>query len=232
LIYFIYIAGHNYIQNRNDDFSRILKELVLTTDNDLKLIKKKSNSENSLNYEKLPKTMGIKNENIKIYSKFDYAFLMGDLNYRIEKDEFFIHECLKHNNLNDILIHDQLINEAKNGRLNLYNFTEGEINFPPTYKFIPGTDKYDKQKLPGWTDRILYHQNTDIRNLNINTNIKTKLKLTEYNCIKDVYLSDHKPVKATFELIIFKKDTNFQVDIDSNESTFKINNANSMCYIF
>ena len=38
-------------------------------------------------------------------------------------------------------------------------FREGPLNFPPTYKLDAGTDDYDtsvKQRIPSWTDRILY----------------------------------------------------------------------------
>ena len=40
-------------------------------------------------------------------------------------------------------------------------FEEGELNFLPTYKFIPGTDEYDnrpdkKLRPPAWCDRVLW----------------------------------------------------------------------------
>jgi hypothetical protein len=40
-------------------------------------------------------------------------------------------------------------------------FDEGELTFPPTYKYQPGTDKYEtraekKLRTPSWCDRILY----------------------------------------------------------------------------
>lgn len=39
------------------------------------------------------------------------------------------------------------------------NYNENEISFFPTYKFDKNTDQYDtsqKQRVPSWTDRILY----------------------------------------------------------------------------
>jgi hypothetical protein len=41
-------------------------------------------------------------------------------------------------------------------------FCEGKINFPPTYKFDKGTLLYDtskKQRVPSWTDRIIWRDN-------------------------------------------------------------------------
>ena len=38
-------------------------------------------------------------------------------------------------------------------------FQEAAIHFPPTFKFDPGTNDYDsssKQRVPSYTDRILY----------------------------------------------------------------------------
>jgi hypothetical protein len=38
-------------------------------------------------------------------------------------------------------------------------FSEGKINFPPTYKFDKGTLIYDtskKKRTPSWTDRIIW----------------------------------------------------------------------------
>eukprot|EP00928_Gymnodinium_smaydae_P062394 TRINITY_DN46271_c0_g1_i1.p1 TRINITY_DN46271_c0_g1~~TRINITY_DN46271_c0_g1_i1.p1 ORF type:complete len:593 (-),score=134.67 TRINITY_DN46271_c0_g1_i1:128-1906(-) len=48
-------------------------------------------------------------------------------------------------------------------------FDEMKIDFPPTYKMDPGTSRYDtsaKQRVPSWTDRVLWLKSGGIRALN------------------------------------------------------------------
>ena len=71
-------------------------------------------------------------------------------------------------------------------------FKEGEICFPPTYKFDKGTQVYDtsrKQRVPSWTDRILYLNDSD------------RVQLQEYFSVPEIMISDHKPVYAIFDII-------------------------------
>ena len=55
---------------------------------------------------------------------------------------------------------DQLLQQKKNGESGPFpSFHEAPLLFPPTYKYQPGTDKYEKRedkkkRLPAWCDRI------------------------------------------------------------------------------
>ena len=111
--------------------------------------------------------------------------MKGDFNYRLN---------ITHKELNDIMSKkdpeilwdkDQFTEEVKKNQ----NLKEGVINFMPTYKFKKNSNEYDYNRIPGWTDRILY---------------KSKryydIMLCEYSSIKNITLSDHKPVYAVFKL--------------------------------
>ncbi len=93
----------------------------------------------------------------------DLVVLFGDLNFRLDGHEF--HEVLTtltHNGYHGLLQYDQLILEQQRGNKSvckLYSFMEMALDFQPSYKFEPGTDRYDdggKGRAPAWTDRILW----------------------------------------------------------------------------
>lgn len=70
----------------------------------------------------------------------------------------------------------------------LENFTEPPLNFRPTYKYDLNSDEYDtgkKQRIPSWTDRILYMTND-------------QLSCVAYNSEDSIRTSDHRPVYASF----------------------------------
>jgi len=133
----------------------------------------------------------------------DYVFWMGDLNYRMIQTATIagVIDLAKHKYLDTLIKFDQLIKEKEAGRI-FQGFQEGVLKFPPTYKFIPGTDEYDqrpekKLRCPSWTDRILYRSKPIC-----------KIEQIEYNC-GNLTLSDHKPVYALFstELAIINEET-------------------------
>ncbi|CAH8585226.1 unnamed protein product [Schistosoma rodhaini] len=105
-----------------------------------------------------------RDEDVNVIIDHDYVFWMGDLNFRIDhlqKSE--VELMVREKRFSELLQHDQLLN-MKNDKLLFHDFNEGTISFPPTFKFDKGTDTYDsskKQRVPAWTDRILYMVHRD-----------------------------------------------------------------------
>ncbi|KAH3663838.1 hypothetical protein OGAPHI_005241 [Ogataea philodendri] len=116
----------------------------------------------------------------------DNIVWLGDLNYRISKPNEEVRSLLDSNELATLQDYDQLRIELKR-RAEMRGFKEMPIKFIPTYKFDKGTSDYDsseKQRVPSWTDRILYRGAT--------------LTQLAYNAIVELVYSDHKPIYGVF----------------------------------
>ncbi|KAI0169510.1 DNase I-like protein [Hypoxylon sp. FL1284] len=123
----------------------------------------------------------------------ELCLLNGDLNYRIDtmsRDTVVI--AVKQNNLTKLLERDQLlVARRRNPAFKLRAFEESPIEFPPTYKYDPGTDNYDtseKKRSPAWCDRLLHRGFGRIRQL-------------EYRR-HEVRVSDHRPVSGQFKFTV------------------------------
>lgn len=91
-------------------------------------------------------------------SMAEAVFWFGDLNYRIRGNRRSIDCCVERRMMDVMRANDSLMIERAAGNA-FVDFSEGAINFLPTYKFDVGSDVYDtsqKQRVPSWTDRILY----------------------------------------------------------------------------
>jgi phosphatidylinositol-bisphosphatase len=68
-----------------------------------------------------------------------------------------------------------------------HEFQEGEIHFPPTYRYDVNTNRFDsskKKRIPSYTDRVLYK----MRDPSFATEVN-------YDSIGNTH-SDHRPVFA------------------------------------
>ncbi|CAM9462327.1 unnamed protein product [Phaeothamnion confervicola] len=122
----------------------------------------------------------------------DVVFWIGDLNYRISEyvsiEEVFDRMATPEG-LDWLRARDQLLLERRRGAV-FQNFEEGEITFPPTYKYQPGTSQYERRpdkklRAPAWCDRVLWSSRED----------PGHVRLESY-CRAELLLSDHKPVAA------------------------------------
>jgi phosphatidylinositol-bisphosphatase len=130
-----------------------------------------------------------------LFDSVDHVFFCGDLNYRLdlprELTEYsVVYEQRGTIASTDLLCHDQLIHSMA-GRRAFPGFLEGKIKFDPTFKFDKESGTYDtshKQRIPAWTDRILFRSPS------------SGVSVLEYESISDAQHSDHRPVYGTFRV--------------------------------
>jgi len=138
---------------------------------------------------------------VGVHDEYDRVFFMGDLNARVEAPRSDVDDWLTERKLDKCLEKDQLLPLLRagadaatvDGPVGLWpSFEEADIMFPPTYKFDSQSDRYDtskKQRVPSWTDRILWKRDPEIRSI-------------AYGSVESMLYSDHRPVFGQFEVIV------------------------------
>ncbi|XP_035910611.1 inositol polyphosphate 5-phosphatase E [Anopheles stephensi] len=170
----------------------------------------------------LPRNLTVKHRNKDVTQNFDSVYWCGDLNFRlseprdklmqwIETTQFPLPAHLPHGFMHT----DQLTSVLSDGAA-FRGFREAKITFPPTYKYDPGTQRFDsssKQRAPAYTDRILYKfkplpvTTVHRRSSNLPPGGKishppSPVKCLAYDSVQSITSSDHKPVWALFRNII------------------------------
>ncbi|CAM6097423.1 unnamed protein product [Calypogeia fissa] len=133
--------------------------------------------------------------NSRFVEKADVVVWMGDLNYRVEMNRNSVAFLIKHKLEEALWSKDQLTRALRRGQA-FAGYKEGPLSFRPTYKYDVGTDNYDtssKERVPSWTDRILYK---------VGDAGRLKVQLKSYNSINSIRSSDHRPVKALMKLTL------------------------------
>ncbi|KDO33046.1 hypothetical protein SPRG_01861 [Saprolegnia parasitica CBS 223.65] len=144
---------------------------------------------------------------------FDRVFWSGDLNYRIDGTRRMIDTLLARDMHNVLLANDQLTKERDAQRV-FQRFHEGPLHFRPTYKFDKGSDVYDtsaKQRIPSWTDRILY------ATLQPHT-----IQLRSYESHMEIKTSDHRPVSAVFDVAFTGHEARLHATAKSNQTKSEV----------
>jgi len=130
-----------------------------------------------------------------LFDSVDRVFFCGDLNYRLDLPRELTEHTLLHKTkydkplIKDLLLHDQLIHSMVEGKA-FPAFGEGKITFMPTFKYDKESSSYDtshKQRIPAWTDRILFQPADGIRVL-------------DYQSVPEAQSSDHRPVYGTYRI--------------------------------
>ncbi|VDM33499.1 unnamed protein product [Hydatigera taeniaeformis] len=115
-------------------------------------------------YRDILKGQTFRDPDVNLLMDHDYIFWMGDLNFRTEGlEKNAVEELISSKRIDTLMEYDQLKKAMKNDMVFL-DFKEGEITFPPTFKYDKGTMNYDsskKQRVPSYTDRVLYMAHND-----------------------------------------------------------------------
>ncbi len=139
--------------------------------------------------------------------RFDRVLWCGDMNYRLAASREEVQGWLQQSNHAACLAADQLTAERAKGAL-LPGLSEGPLLFPPTYKLDthapaasvaegvrpptvgsgPYYDTGPKQRVPSWTDRVLFRPHD------------SRMALVRYVALMHIAESDHRPVVAQFSM--------------------------------
>jgi hypothetical protein len=188
-----HLAAHvKNVDARNDDFRRIMTELEAQAP--VRFLRPKKSRDGS----------PMQGDGSYLLDSMDHVIFSGDLNYRVDLPREYVDRCIYDIKacqledqlateesdmiLNKLLRRDQLLRTISAGRA-FVNFNEGKISFLPTFKFDKGSTDYDtsyKQRIPAWTDRILFKSNS--------------MRVLKYDSVPNAMHSDHRPVFGTFSL--------------------------------
>ncbi|GAB5363576.1 hypothetical protein AAMO2058_000895500 [Amorphochlora amoebiformis] len=122
----------------------------------------------------------------------DNVFFLGDLNYRLNLNDdklWMVYSGISRKDWEMLLEYDQLNQIRQTGKA-FENFSEGVVEFAPTFKYSPGTNDYatgdGKNRMPAWCDRILFKGK------------EGRISQSYYNNVDSELNSDHKPVLGSF----------------------------------
>jgi len=138
----------------------------------------------------------------QLLHSYDHLFWLGDFNYRVDLGshgtpaEFQrVNAYIKQNKFDSLVRCDQLRQQMLLGNV-FYGFSEGEIDFAPTYRMEPGSSRTygnKRNQNPSYCDRVLWRSREGLSDI---------LKLNAYEPIWEMNKGDHRPVVAEFEMYV------------------------------
>ena len=198
-------------------------EEIMPIEEEMKNLNTNNNIITTSNTMKSNNTAEVPNSDSTLFKDSDIWILFGDLNFRVDMEyEEFSQYLKKGSSWNKLLDYDQFIKFKLASIEYMENIQEDEITFPPTYKYIKGSNEYDytpentpmnqnqnenlkksgKKRNPSWCDRIFYKKNSYITK-----DGKKIINGIEYSNVMDdnFQTSDHRPIYQIFDVIIFKE---------------------------
>ena len=169
--------------NKNKEKEKIKKNMdKFATEN---LFITKTQTFKNVNYNSSEKKMDKNNE--KNIDDFDFINYFRNSNPKFEMKENVMNENIFIQHFFNEFLEEEELKKLKEKELFIYDVVEADITFPPTYKYIKGTNFYNiSKRVPSWTDRIIFKKSDKIRPI-------------LYDRI-DINLSDHKPIVGLFEI--------------------------------
>ncbi|CUA69373.1 hypothetical protein RSOLAG22IIIB_03896 [Rhizoctonia solani] len=121
----------------------------------------------------------------KTIASHENVIWLADTNYRINLENNEVRYLAENDQLGVLYDADQL-KLAMDAQVAFMGYEEGPILFRPTYRYDLYSDEYDtseKQRIPAWTDRVLY------RGIGLDLAVYNRAELKQ---------SDHRPIYAVF----------------------------------
>ena len=151
------------------------------------------------NEERKEEIKNILNSNFKKYThlnfkNYDYYFLFGDLNIRIDLPltDQLLTDLVKNKSretngdFSKLYMYDQFLKYEKESTI-IAEMSEAIIKFSPTYKYNIGSISYDiTKRTPSWCDRIFYKK------------FSKTIPLVYNKCL--LTISDHQPIYGVYKI--------------------------------
>ncbi|KAL3517599.1 hypothetical protein ACH5RR_020188 [Cinchona calisaya] len=161
---------------------------------------------------RFPRVPGMGDENSpQAILEHDRIIWLGDLNYRIALSYRTTKALVEMRNWRALLENDQLRIERRRGRV-FGGWGEGQIYFPPTYKYSNNSDIYagddlhpkEKRRTPAWCDRILWYG----RGLHQLSYVRGESRFSDHRPVYSIFLAEvesinHSRIKEKHELLQF-----------------------------
>lgn len=193
------------VEARNRDYSEICRRLTFSNYTKTEESQKWSKKMNIPRLRFVPGSDLTSPSPLSNIFQTGHLFWAGDLNYRIDLSYSAAKALVDSGEIDRLLASDQLRAQIEAGKV-FEGFEEAKITFRPTYKFDVGTSTYDsseKQRIPSFTDRILYLPGR-----------RNDVEVLSYNSDEGPKMSDHKPVGATMIVGIYEIDTNAVLQVE------------------